>query len=167
MRAWIPLLVASLLLGFLGVGRAKTCPPTPELWLKVRKYSKAFGLDPHLVYSLVWRESRFCSDALGAKGEIGLGQIMPRTAQFLGIPQLYLWDPDWNLYATAKYLRYLYDRYGNWEKALAAYNAGPTRVDQGRIPEPTRTYVRAIFASYWAIKESQKSQKRGRGGGRR
>jgi len=162
LRAWISLLVA-FLLGFLGAGQAKACPPTPELWLKVRKYSKAFGLDPHLVYSLVWRESRFCPDALGAKGEIGLGQITPGTAQFLGIPPGYLWDPDWNLYATAKYLRYLYDRYRDWEKALAAYNTGPGRVDQGRVPESTRRYVHAIFTGYWAIKEGQ----RGSGGGRR
>jgi soluble lytic murein transglycosylase-like protein len=164
LRAWISFLVAPLLLGFLGVGQAKTCPPTPELWLKVQKYSKTFGLDPHLVYSLVWRESRLCPDALGAKGEIGLGQVTPSTAQFLGIPPQYLWDPDWNLYATAKYLRYLYDRYRDWEKALAAYNAGPTRVDQGRVPESTQTYVYAIFASYWAIRESQKGSG---GGGRR
>jgi soluble lytic murein transglycosylase-like protein len=163
LRAWISFFVGSLLLGFLGVGQAKACPPTPELWLKVQKYSKAFGLDPHLVYSLVWRESRFCPDALGAKGEIGLGQVMPSTARFLGIPPQYLWDPDWNLYATAKYLRYLYDRYRDWQKALAAYNAGPARVDQERVPESTRTYVYAIFASYWAIKGSQK----GSGGGGR
>jgi soluble lytic murein transglycosylase-like protein len=163
LRPRISLLATLLLLGFLGTGEARTCPPTPELWLKVQKYSKAFGLDPHLVYSLVWRESRFCPDALGAKGEIGLGQVMPSTARFLGIPPQYLWDPDWNLYATAKYLRYLYDRYRDWEKALAAYNAGPGRVDRGGIPQSTQTYVRAIFASYWAVKESQK----GVGGGKR
>ncbi len=164
MRAWISFLVGLLLLGLLGAGQAKACAPTHELWLKIQKYSKAFGLDPYLVYSLVWRESRFCPDALGAKGEIGLGQIMPATARFLGIPPQYLWDPEWNLYATAKYLRYLYDRYRNWEKALAAYNAGPARVDQGRVPESAQTYVHAVLASYWAIKESQK---RGGGGGHR
>ncbi len=124
------------------------CTPTVELWGKVRKYASAFGLDPYLVYVVVWRESRFCPRALGRDGEVGLGQVKPSTALFLGVPPQYLWDIDWNLYATAKYLRYLYDRFGSWPKALAAYNAGPARVAKGDIPEATQRYVRVVLTAY-------------------
>lgn len=128
------------------------CFTPKEIWPMVAKWSKAYGLDPYLVYAVVWKESRLCPSALGRKGEIGLGQIMPQTALFLGIPPQHLWDPEWNLMATAKYLRYLYGRFHSWERALMAYNAGPTRVARGDTPAASAAYARHLLQVYAYIK---------------
>lgn len=115
---------------------------------KAERWAKGFGLDPKLLYAVVWRESRLCSQVVGSKGEIGLGQIMPSTALALGVHPSYLYDPDWNLYTSAKYLRYLYFRLRDWEKVLMAYNAGIGRVTSGNIPPASVTYARGVLAHY-------------------
>lgn len=139
---------------FLLLGDAVARCLTPaEVWPKAKRWAEAFGLEPLLVYSLVWRESRFCPQAVGKKGEIGLGQIMPDTARFLGIPPSYLYDPDWNLYATAKYLRYLYGLFGSWEKALAAYNGGPGRMTRGTTPQVSWRYSAEVLEAYAFLKK--------------
>jgi len=119
-----------------------------EMWETTKRWARVHGLDPALLGAVVWVESRYCPRAVGRAGELGLGQVRPKTAEWLGIPSDYLWHPEWNLLATARYLRYLYDRYGDWRKAIAAYNAGPAKVDSGRIPPSTRIYVQAVLKTY-------------------
>ena len=76
-------------------------------------------------------------------------QLMPSTAQQFAVQDVF--DPKQNVEAGAKYLRQLFDKYkGDLSLALAAYNAGPTAVDQAKgIPEipETRNYVEAILKS--------------------
>lgn len=94
------------------------------------------GLDSSLVAALIWQESAFDSDARSPVGARGLMQIMPRTgselARRLGIrrlPPQQLDVPANNLKLGAIYLDDMIDRFGGRvERALAAYNAGPTRV---------------------------------------
>ena len=73
-------------------------------------------------------------------------QLMPQTARELGVvcPD----DPRENVIGGTRYLRELRDRFGSWELALAAYNAGPTRVVEGRIPAETRRYVKRVIATW-------------------
>lgn len=104
------------------------------------------GLHPALLEALVWQESRWRPDAVSPKGAIGLTQLMPGTARELGVDPR---DPTANLLGGARYLRSLLDRFdGDLVKALAAYNAGPRRVEQaGGVPPiaETQGYVLAIL----------------------
>lgn len=113
---------------------------------KVAELAQRFDLSPTLIEALVWQESRWRADARSPVGARGLAQLMPGTAQYLGVnPD----DPFANLEGGARYLREQLDRFdGDIEKALAAYNAGPGRVIKaGGIPRirETQGYVAAIM----------------------
>lgn len=118
----------------------------PHYAQKVHELARRFDLSPALIEALVWQESRWRPDAVSPAGARGLAQLMPGTARELGVdPQ----DPFANLEGGARYLRAQLDRFdGDLEKALAAYNAGPGRVERARgIPNirETRNYVAAIM----------------------
>jgi soluble lytic murein transglycosylase-like protein len=106
-----------------------------------------YDLSPQLLEALVWQESRWRTNAVSPVGARGLAQLMPGTARELGVDPH---DPAANLEGGARYLRQQLDRFdGNLEKALAAYNAGPGRVEAaGGIPRirETQDYVAAILA---------------------
>jgi hypothetical protein len=94
---------------------------------------------------LIQQESSFRPDVVSPKGAIGLGQLMPATAKELGVDPT---DPMQNLEGAAKYLSQQLKRFGSPELALAAYNAGPTRVAKlGRVPNiaETQNYVKTIL----------------------
>ncbi len=94
---------------------------------------------------LVQQESGWNIGAVSPKGATGLAQLMPGTAKRLGVD---INDPSDNLDGGAKYLRMMYDRFGSWRLALAAYNAGPEAVEKhGGIPpfDETKNYVLAIL----------------------
>ncbi len=94
---------------------------------------------------LVQQESGWNAGAVSSKGATGLAQLMPGTADFLGVD---INDPAENLDGGARYLRMMYDRFGSWRLALAAYNAGPQAVEKhGGIPpfDETKNYVIAIL----------------------
>jgi soluble lytic murein transglycosylase-like protein len=98
-----------------------------------------------LFLRLVQQESNWQPHARSHKGAIGLAQLMPGTAQLLRVDPN---DPRQNLDGGARYLRMMYDKFGSWRLALAAYNAGPGAVEQhGGIPpfRETQNYVRAIL----------------------
>ena len=105
-----------------------------------------FDLSPSLLEALVWQESRWRENAVSPVGARGLAQLMPGTARYLGVDSA---DPFQNLEGGARYLREQLDRFdGNLEKALAAYNAGPGRVERaGGVPNirETQNYVAAIM----------------------
>jgi hypothetical protein len=94
---------------------------------------------------LIQQESSFRPDVVSPKGAVGLGQLMPATAKELGVDPT---DPMQNLEGSAKYLSQQLKRFGSPELALAAYNAGPTRVAKlGRVPNiaETQNYVKKIL----------------------
>lgn len=113
---------------------------------KIHELAVRFDLSPTLLEALVWQESRWRENALSPAGARGLAQLMPGTARYLGVNAD---DPFSNLEGGARYLREQLDRFdGNLEKALAAYNAGPGRVERaGGIPNirETKHYVAAIL----------------------
>jgi soluble lytic murein transglycosylase-like protein len=119
----------------------------PELYsAKVQELSERFDLSPALIEALVWQESRWRANARSPVGARGLAQLMPGTAQYLGVDPD---DPFANLEGGARYLREQIDRFdGDLEKALAAYNAGPGRVEKAngipRIRE-TQNYVSSVM----------------------
>ena len=139
--------------------------PDPSLHARVEYWARAFGLDPLLLGAVVWVESRYCPEALGRAGEVGLGQVKPATAAALGVDPAKLKDPDHNLYAAAKYLRQLYLEFGDWILALAAYNRGPTRVRESGVDTQGWAYVRKVLAvyTYWRETLAKRAQQEGEG----
>lgn len=116
----------------------------------VRAASGTYRLDPDLVNSVIRAESGFNVRAVSPKGAQGLMQLMPQTASQLGVHNAF--DPQANVEGGARYLRELLERY-NFDliKALAAYNAGPQRVEQyGGVPPyyETKAYVARIVRDY-------------------
>lgn len=111
----------------------------------IEQLADTHQISPVLLEALVWQESRWRHTAVSPAGAIGLAQLMPGTARDLGVNPL---DPVANLAGGARYLRQQLDRFGgDIERALAAYNAGPSRVLRaGGIPRisETQTYVRSI-----------------------
>ena len=103
------------------------------------------GVPEALFLRLIMVESGWNPRALSQKGAVGLAQLMPATARLMRVDPR---DPAQNLNGGAKYLRKMFDRFGNWPLALAAYNAGPEAVAQyGGIPpyQETQAYVRSIW----------------------
>ncbi|MCS7191468.1 MAG: lytic transglycosylase domain-containing protein [Armatimonadetes bacterium] len=106
------------------------------------------GIDPRLVVAVIACESSFKPEAVGKKGEIGLGQLKPETAAGLGVNP---YDPVQNIDGCVQYLRQQLDRFGSLELALAAYNAGPNAVIKaGGIPQNNITprYVQKVLKLY-------------------
>ena len=130
----------------------------------VNSASAAHHLDPDLVNSVIHAESGFNSLARSPKGAQGLMQLMPSTAGQLGVTNAF--DAQANVGGGTRYLRQLLEQYNfDLVKALAAYNAGPQRVEQYRGVPPyreTRAYVARIVREYNKKKvaeEKQTSQK--------
>jgi soluble lytic murein transglycosylase-like protein len=107
------------------------------------------GVPPALVKAVIAAESAFRSDAVSHKGAQGLMQLMPETAEQMGVENPF--EPGQNVRGGTSYLRTLIERYGDLGRALAAYNAGPTAVDRyGGIPpfRETRDYVDKVLTYY-------------------
>jgi Transglycosylase SLT domain len=135
--------------------------PTPQVAAKnlaqpmdinelVKSASGTYNLDPDLVASVIHAESGFNVRAVSPKGAQGLMQLMPQTASELGVRNAF--DPQANVDGGTRYLRELLERY-NFDliKALAAYNAGPERVEQyGGVPPyyETKAYVARIVRDF-------------------
>lgn len=112
-----------------------------------RAAARKHGVPEDLFLRLVQQESGWNPRARSHKGATGLAQLMPGTAAKLGVNPN---DPIQNLNGGARYLRMMYNQFGNWKLALAAYNAGPAAVAKyGGIPpyRETRNYVRIIAGS--------------------
>ena len=113
------------------------------------------GVDDRLLGALTWTESGFRPGVVSHAGAAGLTQLMPGTARGLGLrvdSQVdERFDPERNLNGGAQYLRQQLVRFGSVELALAAYNAGPTRVARcGCIPNITETqfYVLRVLSRF-------------------
>jgi soluble lytic murein transglycosylase-like protein len=128
----------------------------------VQGSSERYRLDPDLVNSVIRAESGFNPHAVSRKGAQGLMQLMPQTASTLGVTNPL--DPQANVEGGTRYLRELLERY-NFDliKALAAYNAGPLRVQRyGGVPpyRETRAYVARIVRDFNQKKLAEQKQAR-------
>jgi soluble lytic murein transglycosylase-like protein len=125
----------------------------------VNASSDRYRLDPDLVNSVIKAESGFNVRAVSPKGAQGLMQLMPGTATKLGVPNAF--DPQANVEGGTRYLRELLERYNfDLVKALAAYNAGPQRVEQfGGVPPyyETKAYVARIVRDFNKKKVAQQN----------
>lgn len=120
-----------------------------EITAGVLMFSEKYNVDPRLVVALILTESGFNPNATSRCGAMGLGQLMPGTAQGLGVSNAY--DPVQNLEASIRLIRGHLSKYGDLALALSAYNAGPGAVKKyGGVPpyRETQNYVRKISSLY-------------------
>ncbi len=116
----------------------------------IEQYSAKNGLDSAFVKAVIKQESGFQPKVTSSCGAMGLMQLMPATANSLGVKDAY--DPEQNIAGGTKYLKGLLDRFGGDKSlALAAYNAGPNAVAKyNGIPpyKETQNYVKNIMSMY-------------------
>jgi hypothetical protein len=130
-----------------GLGSFNPGPPRPSRWDDlIRAAAAQHGVSFALVKAVVAAESSFNPRALSRAGAQGLMQLMPGTAKDLGVKDPF--DPATNINGGTKYLSALLRSFGDERLAIAAYNAGPTRVAKlGRVPEfpETKAYVEKVL----------------------
>lgn len=120
----------------------------------IYREARRHNLSPELVAAVVEAESDFRPRLISHKNAQGLMQIIPSTGRLMGAGDLF--NPDENIAAGTKYLRYLVNRFGDQRMALAAYNAGEGNVEKfGGIPPfpETRTYLQRVNAHHAAYRE--------------
>jgi soluble lytic murein transglycosylase-like protein len=126
----------------------------------IEKAASSNSVEANLLRAVIVVESGFNSRAVSKRGAVGLMQLMPGTASRFGVSNPY--DPNENVHAGARYLKFLMDRFGqNIRLALAAYNAGEDAVDRngGQIPPFTETmaYVPKVLKIYRMLAQQASS----------
>jgi soluble lytic murein transglycosylase-like protein len=126
----------------------------PLLNPHIDEASQMYGIDPKLIQAVIHVESNYDPQAVSHKGAQGLMQLMPQTARDLQVSDVF--SPKENIDGGTRYLRYLLDMNNqDMSLALAAYNAGPEKVNLYRgIPpyQETRTYVQRVTQIYQQLK---------------
>jgi len=126
-----------------------------RLHIIIEEVATRYNVDPALIKAIIMAESGYNPRAVSKKGAIGLMQLMPSTAQELGVKELF--DPEDNVEAGVRYFKRLLRRFGGDVRlALAAYNAGSTKVRRYRGVPPigaTRYYVKKVFHYYRLYKK--------------
>jgi len=135
----------------------RTQEKTPQqLQQSIEIYSRQYQVDPDLIRAMIQVESNFDAGAVSIAGAQGLMQIMPETQRDLGLKDPF--DADSNVEAGVRYYRWLLNRFQDQQLALAAYNAGPSRVEeyQGIPPfQETQNYVKRVLDIYNNSKQAR------------
>ena len=178
------LALALSLLGILAVTTGIICCRYVQKQTRMRMYprhyqaiveqnSAAYGIPCELIYAVIRSESNFDPNAQSPAGARGLMQLMPQTYEWIAwrlredAAADAIWEPGQNIRYGCYLLSYYYQKYSNWESALAAYNAGDGNVDRwladpaysedGRLTDipfaETRNYVKRVEAAREAYEE--------------
>ena len=116
--------------------------------------AKTHGIDSELIRAIIQVESGWNPNARSKVGAMGLMQLMPATANSLGVKNAY--DAAQNIAGGSKYIAQLVKKYkGDVSKALMAYNCGPGNVKRGRIPKSSKAYAKKVMGIYRALKGQQ------------
>jgi soluble lytic murein transglycosylase-like protein len=127
----------------------------------IKKAADRYEIDPALVKAVIMAESNYNPRAISKVGARGLMQLMPATAEALGVEDCF--NPEHNIHGGVRYLRQLLDRFdGNIELALAAYNAGSRKVRKyNGIPpfRATQIYIEKVFVYYELYKKEMAGER--------
>jgi soluble lytic murein transglycosylase-like protein len=124
----------------------------PMEWLRmVDRYSKENKLDPLLVWALIDVESSWRKDVVSSVGAQGLMQLMPMTAEELDVKNVF--DPEDNIKGGTQYMRFLIEMFDDVDKALAAYNVGPGRVERTGVPPAGKRYIKKVKTRHAALQK--------------
>lgn len=104
----------------------------------IKHYAKEFGVDPDLVRAILYTESKGDPYRISKNGAVGLMQIMPATADFLGVTNVL--NPEENIKAGVMYIAWLVKHYDE-EYALWAWNAGPGKLEDNKMPKETKRFI--------------------------
>jgi soluble lytic murein transglycosylase-like protein len=120
---------------------------TPSTSAKIVTAAAQYGVPPDLALRVATQESGGRQAAVSSAGAIGVMQLMPATAAGLGVDP---YNEDANIAGGMKYLSQMYGRYGDWNDAVAAYNAGPGTIDKvlaglRDLPAETVNYLSRIL----------------------
>lgn len=133
-----------------------SAPPAPPYRELVSAAASRYGVDAELISSVMEVESHFDAKAISPKNARGLMQLLPQTAARLGVKNIF--DPQENIEAGTRYLKELLQLYNNnLTLALAAYNAGPEKVQKyGNVPpyRETVSYVNQVKRKYQKSKSA-------------
>jgi len=148
-----------LMNGELGAKTSQKLPPVPTLWLTksellfhpiIVKVAIENEIDPALIKAIIMAESGYNPKAISKRGAMGLMQLMPGTAEAMGVEDIF--NPEHNINGGVLYFKRLVDLFeGDVKLALAAYNAGirKVRMYQGIPPfKATRYYIKKVFKYY-------------------
>lgn len=115
----------------------------PELVALATEKAQKYGIPVNLFLAQIQAESSWKIDAVSPAGALGLAQLMPATASSLGCKDPF--DPEQNLEAGAKYMKSLYEMFGDWNYALAGYNGGPYSIDRDEeLPRWAIEYINKV-----------------------
>jgi len=120
----------------------------------IKRYSKEFGVDPDLVKAIIYAESKGDPYRISKDGAVGLMQIMPSTADFVGISNVL--EPEENIKAGVMYIAWLVKHYDE-EYALWAWNAGPSRLRKNFMPGETKKFIVEVLSVKTYLKDDGKS----------
>lgn len=112
----------------------------------INRIAQKHDVDPNLIRAMISVESGFKGDAISQKGAVGYMQLMPATAKDMGVDPH---DAEQNIEGGTMYISKLLDMFGDYELALAAYNAGPGAViKHNGIPpyKETTEYVKKVMS---------------------
>jgi hypothetical protein len=125
----------------------------------ISRAAAEYQVDPALVRAIIFAESGYNPSAVSNKGAMGLMQLMPGTADAMGVEDCF--DPEHNIYGGVRYFRKLCNQFdGDVKLALAAYNAGSRKVREFNGVPPytaTRHYIQKVMR-YYDIYRNQQSE---------
>lgn len=111
------------------VTNAFPAPMSRQLSSAIEEAAAQYQLDPNLLAAMAFKESAFNPRAVSRRGAMGILQLMPRTARYLGVHDAF--DVRQNVFGGARYVRQLLDRFnGDLDLTLASYNLGPERISK-------------------------------------
>ena len=139
-----------------GTGEQSRKPAPDELVAAIYAAADKYNVPRALALAIAKQESGLSQDRISPKGAIGIMQLMPETAKDLGVNAT---DALQNIHGGVHYLSELLAKYGDESKAIAAYNAGPERVDRSKsladLPPETRAYVPSVLRYEAQIEKAQ------------